>query len=174
MAKATYVRLSPAAQHGVQVHLPSGWGISGRDVRQVPESKEVQTYIRKQIQRGVFEEASKAEWDEVHAADDEDDDDTPRVIMVADRAVPENKLRYRLDKKAARLEAQRAARAAGESNDDDDDGDSEDDSVDGLTVNQLREELKRLDLPTSGNKDELVSRLTEALDEGEDEGDDGE
>lgn len=45
-------------------------------------------------------------------------------------------------------------------------------AYDGLKLEELRAELKRRELPTSGNKDELVARLIEADGKGSDEDED--
>lgn len=168
--KSKYVRLSDGASHGICVDMETGWGISGRDVRQIPDVPEIQDFIKSKIRSGVFEEASKAEWDEVHEGDYEDDDDTPVVIMKPERNVPENKLRHRIAKKAA---ARAAAAEAPEDGDDDGEDEESDlpESIRDLKVAELKAELEARDLDTSGNKEALQERLAEAL---EDEGDDGE
>lgn len=48
--------------------------------------------------------------------------------------------------------------------------DAEPGPYDGLKLEELRAELKRRELPTSGNKDELVARLSENDDQAKNEG----
>jgi hypothetical protein len=59
----------------------------------------------------------------------------------------------------------RGSEIPGEDDDQDDDSEDEDeeegDDYSDLSVDELKAELKERDLPTSGNKDDLVQRLVE-------------
>lgn len=50
---------------------------------------------------------------------------------------------------------------ATDADEDDDEEDEGDDDYDDMTGDQLRDELRRRDLPTSGRNDELIARLRE-------------
>lgn len=163
-----YVRLADHARYGCQVDIETGWGISGNDVRRVPESPEVQAYVAAQIRKSIFQEATADEWNVVHAGDFVDDDDTPRVIMVGDKGVPENKLRHGLAKQAA---ARVAAAPPEPDPGAEPEADPNADIVAQLSYEELKTELKARDLPTNGKKDLLAKRLRLALaEEAEDDG----
>lgn len=126
-----FLRLTEAASRGMAVHVDSGWGISGFDVRQAPDQAEypgVSKWVRNMMAQGVIEGASQAEWDEVHEADLEQEE-IPTVRMVtAGQPLPENKVRERLNKQGATLAKRRASRLEAEYDVDREEAEDEDDN----------------------------------------------
>lgn len=153
-----FVALANHLKGVCQVDIDSGWGISGRDVRAFPEDPGAQTYVRSGLQRGIFEEAGQAEWDEVHEVDVEDSE-TPVVRFVhASEALPENKLREQVSKKRAAIEARAAARDAADAGEDLGE-DEEPDGYQAMSNSELQAELANRGLSTGGNKGQMARRL---------------
>lgn len=153
-----FVRLADHLNLTCQVDLESGWGVSGRDVRQFPEDSSAANFVRSGLMRGIFEEAGQAEWDEVHEAD-LDEDDTPVVRMVTSSAVPENKLRHQVSQKRKAIEARHAERAAEAEEASDD---APEDDYRRMSQSSLQAELANRGLSTGGNKGQMVKRLEKA------------
>lgn len=66
MTDTKYVRLADRLANGCCVDINSGWSIAGLDVVEVPENHAgAQEFVRINLQRGVLEPASLAEFEEV-------------------------------------------------------------------------------------------------------------
>lgn len=66
MTDTKYVRLADRLANGCCVDISSGWSIAGLDVVEVPtENTVAQEFVRINLQRGVLEPASRAEFEEV-------------------------------------------------------------------------------------------------------------
>lgn len=75
-SKVKFVRLSDRLSRGCLVDVKkSGWSIAGYDVKEYPDDDwpTAQRFVDKSLREGKLEEASQAEWDEVHP-DGEDHD----------------------------------------------------------------------------------------------------
>lgn len=147
---------------GSWVDLATGWGVTGRDVRSVPDDDpKVQAFVRDAVRKGILEESSQAEWDEVHEVDLVDEDDTPTVVLKTDRPVPENKLQHQAKQKRKAIEARHAERDAELEPDDDPDADPS--AVRNITDEQVRNELSSRGLSTNGSPKQLRQRLTKRI-----------
>lgn len=95
----SYIRLADhIAVHGSRHDLRSGFGISGFDVVKWPEGAQAQKFAKSMLNKGIFEEASKAEYDEVVASNPELGEGTQKVVLVpARQAIPEHRLRERIE-----------------------------------------------------------------------------
>lgn len=154
-----YVALANHLKSSVQVDIDSGWGISGRDVRKFPDDTGAADFVRTGLQRGIFEECSKAEWDEVHEVDLEGAGDTPVVRFVhADEQLAENKLRQQVKERRAAIEQRAAARDAADAGEDLDE-DEEPQSYKAMSPSELQAELASRGLATNGNKGQMARRL---------------
>lgn len=154
-----YVRLRDSLSLGIQVDLASGWGISGKDVRRFPEDPVAARWARRMLNAGVLEEASKAEWDEVHEDDLVDpDDDTPRVVFREEGPIPENKLRHLSDQARRRREEASKARRASPPAEEESESVT-DDAYSGLSKDELVSLADERGLSTTGNARTLARRL---------------
>lgn len=71
MTDPKFVRLSQAQSRGILADVSgSGWSISGRDVRPLPDSLDGLRFVRKHLRSGRLEAASLAEYEEAHPAED--------------------------------------------------------------------------------------------------------
>lgn len=71
MTDPKFVRLSQAQSRGILADVSgSGWSISGRDVRPLPDSLDSLRFVRKHLRSGRLEAASLAEYEEAHPAED--------------------------------------------------------------------------------------------------------
>lgn len=69
MADPKYVRLVTHLARGGRYDLNSGWGISGLDVKEMPDADtqpNAYRYVRGELAQGRLEGASRAEYDEAH------------------------------------------------------------------------------------------------------------
>lgn len=69
MAGTKFVRLREDLARGGRYDLQSGWGISGYDVKEMPDEEtepRAFAYVTGEIRAGRIEPASRAEYDEVH------------------------------------------------------------------------------------------------------------
>lgn len=131
-----FVRLADHMVHGLCVDMDSGFSLSGYDVQPFPEEREQQRYVRRQINAGVMEPASQAEYDTAHpeSDDDDSDEDADRFVEAVKAASGRGgKQEHRLrEKETGKHEAIRGAREraklaeAGYDVDEDEDADDED------------------------------------------------
>lgn len=118
MSKAndpSFVRLAARLQRGGMADVQgSGWSISGLNVKEFPsDNPAAKRFVRKALNDGKLEPASKAEWEEVN-----DPEATPESLKATTKAA----------KKAAKKKGgKKAAEAAdeGEGSDEDDSEESE-------------------------------------------------
>lgn len=110
-----FVRLAERLTTGMLADLYSGWSISGYDVKRFPEGDAAARFVRENLNAGKLEEASQAEWDEVHEG-------TLEAAVLAQApdyresasAFQEAHLQQAAAVGRRRLEDNRAARARGE------------------------------------------------------------
>lgn len=148
-----YVRLAQHMLLGCQVDINTGWGISGRDVQEVPDDPDIQAYVRFGINRGIFEEASAAEYEEVQATafNPLGDEDIPKVIMIdPTKPIPENVL-DRLVREHGRDLESRMAKRTQELLDDEEHRNA--------TDLDLRSRLSAKGIASGGTRADVVARL---------------
>lgn len=79
-----YVRLNDRLCQQVVADLDSGWSIAGLDVKEVPADSPAQAkVVKRYIQQGILEPASRAEFDEVQALLELDHSETQEHIVQA-------------------------------------------------------------------------------------------
>lgn len=151
-----FVKLTAHMQFGCQHDIATGFGISGRDVKPVPDNANVHEYVKQGLRKGLFEEATEEEYEEVTGAS-YIGDDIPKVIMIdPTQPIPENILRASLSQLGAGIEQRAADREESlvkvtES--------TPANSYARLSEQDLRSILSGRGIDSSGSKASLVSKL---------------
>jgi hypothetical protein len=182
----SFVRLAPRASRGVLADIGgSGWSISGRDVLPYPdkaEEPEAARFVRQNIRRGILEEASRGEYEEVHPEVDEEE--VPRVIMMKEPPHQEHLVREKHLAKGKAITKTRdtqTRRLEGDLPDEEDDEPDQGEltsealgNPDEMNKSQLKDWAGQLGLDDSGTVAQLRSRIKEELaaDEDDDSEDD--
>lgn len=80
-----YVRLAERLTVGMAADTTSGWAISGNDVQPFPEDRDQARYVKRNLNAGILEPATEAEFEEVHPEPDEatEADDFVRAVAAA-------------------------------------------------------------------------------------------
>lgn len=114
MADPKYVRLADHLVHGMRADLVSGFSIAGYDVVEMPDSEEDEDayrYVKAELAAGRVEQASKAEYDEVHPnvyADLGVDVEVPKTVVQAGPQVQETHVQRHATALNKRIAASRA------------------------------------------------------------------
>jgi hypothetical protein len=114
MADPKYVRLADHLTRGMRADLNSGFSIAGFDVVEMPdkeEEPEQYKFVRSEIASGRLEQASKAEYEEVHPdlyADLGVEVERPALVVQAAPAVQETHIQAAAAKGARKVRAARA------------------------------------------------------------------
>lgn len=69
MAYPKYIRLADHLTRGMRADINSGFSIAGYDVKEAPDQEdypEQAAFVKRELSAGRLEQASKAEYDEVH------------------------------------------------------------------------------------------------------------
>lgn len=172
-----YVRLSVHRSRTMLADVAggTGWKISGLDVKSFPSNAREADFVRRNLRSGNLEPASRAEYEEVTEAAIEANSERDRRVAADERA---QKVSEKRAKKDGVDEPEPAGQVAvdqippPESDETTDEltseggvqssGEDDEEDLDNLTNEALRERLKAADLPTGGNKKELVERLRSA------------
>jgi hypothetical protein len=132
-----FIRLADHMVHGLVVDMETGWSISGYDVQEFPEAREQARFVKRQINAGIIEPATQAEFDEAHPESEESEEerDAERMVRLVQAAqgrggTQEHVLRERESRGAASLQRARAKAKAEEEGYDVDDADDIDYAVD--------------------------------------------
>lgn len=167
-----YVRLTNRLSGRTCVDLNSGWSISGLDVVEVPERKaspNAHRFIREKLNRGILEPASRAEYEEVQeAAEESRERFSDRLEALSSLGIAPASLGFAVHQEGTvqRLAQQRRAKIEEKrsktSDEEDEISPEEADDYNDLKVDQLRSLLQDRELPTEGNKADLVARLEES------------
>lgn len=139
MSNPKFVRLNERASRGMLADVKgSGWSISGKDVLPFPTDKSQIRFVKQNLNSGLLEPASQAEYEEVHGDDEEyvepDGEVTHQEHKVHERA-------------AARVEAAAARRAEQESNEESDEDDEDEDADDEEADDEGEDEPEVLPTP---------------------------
>lgn len=113
MATPKYVRLRDGVTACADV-TPGGslWAISGNNVKEFPkDNPQAAAFVKTRLREGVLEEASRAEFDDVHAPVDEDEVVGAVTNVTVTRAHQEQNIRKDAAKRAAKQAATRAKEA---------------------------------------------------------------
>lgn len=181
----SYVRLASRLSRGLiaDVHR-SGWSIAGLDVRKFPEDPQAAKFVRKALNDGKLEPASKGEWEDAHddggfaetvIEQNPDFGNSPQEakIRIAARAAQEKLKESRqpdldpeeeYDRNVRQPRQQRARTTSVEAVDEE--------SLDEMSKGELQEVARQYGLATSGNMDDLRERIVEHLAEQEEDEDD--
>ncbi len=111
MGAAKYVRLREGITSLADVG-GSGWSITGNNVKEYPEGEAAEAFVKSKLRANILEWAGKAEFDEVHA----DEEEAPVGNIKVVTAVTHQEASVRLDaqKRAEKLAAVRAGSTANE------------------------------------------------------------
>lgn len=147
-----YVRLTQHMLLGCHVDINTGWGISGRDVQEVPDNPAVQAFVRAAQSRGILEEASEEEYNEIQEANFNPlGGDIPRVIMVdPSKPLAPNVLDTLVRQHGAQLEERFAQREQDL---------LRDREFAGATDMDLRSRLSAQGINSGGSRSEVIARL---------------
>jgi hypothetical protein len=169
MAEPQYVRLPERLLSGnvTDVVGGSGWGLSGFDVKEVPDREdepEAYAFVKEALRAGLLEAASTAEYNMVRKAHDE-------VAAIARSSMPENMggpsqpspWNEAAISNAAKKHTKKLVQAritdSHEAAEDDESRGTE--GYAAMHKGQLKNELKNRGLDVSGNRDDLIARLEE-------------
>ena len=174
-----YLRLADRiAVHGCRHDLNSGFGISGFDVVPFPEDPAAIKFARTMIRKGIFEEAGKAEYEEV-VESNPDADEVQRVVMLrpGQQTIPEHILRQNIEKAGAKVAKRAQARALAAEELDDDDDDDDDFRAGDAQRPTAKERRKAIRASEGKGKKKSKSKVAEEDDTGDEDeetGDEGE
>lgn len=158
-----FVRLTKRLSGRTIVDPVSTWSIAGLDVQPVPDKKKYPNayrFVRDKINRGALEYASQAEYDEVEEVKDQSRQQfDERLQQLASLGLSPSLAGFAVHQEGA---VQAAAREQREALGEAQGGTGEEDrDYQSMTNDALRSELEDRKLETSGNKAQLIERLTE-------------
>lgn len=158
-----YIRLADHMVTGLVVDMETGWSISGYDVQPFPEDREQARFVKRRINAGIIEPATKAEFDEAHPDVEEDEDEVAaeRMVRLVQAAqgrggTQEHVIREREGRGAAKLQRARARAKAEEEGYDLEDGQDAD-----FAADQARREAIVSDQEDDGLTDDDVDAQKE-------------
>jgi hypothetical protein len=155
-----YVRLPDELYLGIVADINSGWKISGLEVKETPsdENDPAFKFVRTALRAGRIEPASREEFEFLQNHYAEVTDMTAPVAAGEAQGTwnePAIAKKMRDDRRElVRLRNADHARRQGDENED-----GEESEYSGWTDRKLKEEAKRRDLDTSGERSDLIARL---------------
>lgn len=181
MADPKFVRLRTGLNG--RYDLRSGWGISGLDVKHMPDKDErprAHAYVKGELNAGRLEGASKAEYDETQVditSDGEGNQERSiqarakiqRSKILASRSGTEESAAADADeaRRKAILKQQGKAGKGKAAAEDDDDDDDDGDQYDSMNKQALVNEANGRDVDSSGTAEDIRGRLRAADEDGD-------
>lgn len=158
-----YVRLANRLSRGMVIDLNTGWGIAGLDIKEYPEDPHAALFVKRQIDNGKLEPASRAEWEDVN--DDSLINELAEQAREAGNGLQEAHVQRAARETRGELEAARSGRGRASEVEQEEEVEEEDDdlqSLSKLSKAELVELAEEAGVGTSGNKPDLVKRLEAA------------